>query len=264
MEAIRVKKSPLKDKPLRNPGQSLDRERFELVFDKILTPLTIAIVLCVLAWIEWWRYFYPSSPHPWFFSGLAIMAVGYTAWQIWRQRPAIQTLRLGSEGEKAVGQYLERLREQGYHIFHDVLGQGFNVDHVLIGPAGVFTIETKTHSKPARGNAKVTFDGEKLLVDGFEPDRDPIIQAKAQAGWLRTLLNESTGRKLAVRPIILFPGWFVEQGKGTTRDVWVLEPKALPGFLNHEAAVLTSEDIKLASFHLSRFIRTEEQARARR
>ena len=243
---------------------SLDRERFDRAYDKILTPLTIAIVLCVLAWIEWWRYFYPSSSHPWFFSILAILAVGYAAWQIWRELPRLRALRLGSEGEKAVGQYLERLREQGYQVFHDVLGPGFNVDHVLIGPAGAYTVETKTHSMPVRGNAKIAFDGEKLLVDGFEPDRDPIVQAKAQASWLRTLLNESTGRKLAVRPVILFPGWFVEQGKGTTRDVWVLEPKALPSFLSQEAPVLTSEDVKLASFHLSRFIRSEELARARR
>jgi hypothetical protein len=58
----------------------------------------------------------------------------------------MRTLRQGIEGEKAVGQFLERLREQRYQVFHDLVGDGFNVDHVLIGPAGVFTIETKTSS----------------------------------------------------------------------------------------------------------------------
>jgi len=51
---------------------------------------------------------------------------------------------------------------------------------VLIGPAGVFTVETKTRTKP-HGDARVTFRGEALLVAGFEPDRDPIVQARAQA-----------------------------------------------------------------------------------
>lgn len=37
------------------------------------------------------------------------------------------------EGERAVGQFLEQLREQGFHVFHDVVGTGFNVDHVLVG-----------------------------------------------------------------------------------------------------------------------------------
>jgi len=61
----------------------------------------------------------------------------------------------------------------------DVVGDGFNVDHVLIGPAGVFTVETKTHSKP-RGDARVVFDGEAIQVAGMEPDRDPVVQARGR------------------------------------------------------------------------------------
>ena len=35
-------------------------------------------------------------------------------------------------------------------MIHDAsLGRG-NVDHILIGPAGVFTIETKSHPGPVR------------------------------------------------------------------------------------------------------------------
>lgn len=75
---------------------------------------------------------------------------------------------------------------------------------------------------------------------------------------------ETTGHKFAVRPVIVFPGWFVEQGKGTTREVWVLNPKALPDFLGNAERALGPEDVKLTSFHLSRFIRTEEVAWAKR
>ncbi len=35
----------------------------------------------------------------------------------------------------------------------NAIGGNFNLDHVLIGPAGVFTVETKTHSKPG-GDAR--------------------------------------------------------------------------------------------------------------
>ena len=62
-----------------------------------------------------------------------------------------------------------------------------------------------------------------------------------------------------MRPVIVFPGWFVEQRHGpagrSTRDIWVLEPKALPSFLDHEDERLQPEDVKLASFHLSRYAR---------
>jgi len=255
------KKSPLKDKPLRNPGQSLDQQREDLSYDRLLTPIVLAAFMIILAGLEWWRYFNPRPPNPIVYTVLASLVMLYAAWQIWRTLPTIRQIRLASDGEKAVGQYLERLRESGYLVFHDVIGHGFNLDHIVVGPAGVFTIETKTRSKPARGQAKIVFDGEKVLVDGFEPDRNPIIQAKAQASWLRELLLESTGRKYLVRPVVVFPGWFIEQGAKTTRDIWVLEPKALPAFLANEQPVLAVEDIKLARFHLYRYVQEKEKSR---
>jgi hypothetical protein len=252
------KRSPIKDKPLRNPGQSLDEQLGEFKDDKVHAPLLMALFLVVLAGLEWWNYYSPQKPSPFLFTMVAAFGIAYAAIQIKRASPVLRALRQGRDGERVVGQYLEHLREQGYQVFHDVIGTGFNVDHVLIGPAGIFTIETKTYSKSPGPQAKVTFDGERILVDGFEPDRDPVVQAKAQAGWLRALLAESTGRKFPARPVILFPGWWVEQGKSTTREVWVLEPKALPAFLEHEPEVLTADDVKLASYHLSRFIRVKE------
>ena len=143
-------------------------------------------------------------------------------------------------------------------MFHDLIGEGFNVDHVLIGPAGVFTIETKTWSKPAKGKPKILFDGQTLTLPGQAPNRRPIIQAQAQASWLQTLLQESTGRALKTRPVVLLPGWFIESEKGALNRIWVLEPKALPKFLANQSEKLCAEDIKLLSYHLSRWIRTEE------
>ena len=91
-----------------------------------------------------------------------------------------------------------------------------------------------------------------------------MVQARAQAGWLKGLLAESTGRQFDVFPIVVFPGWFVEQSHGSLRNIWVLEPKALPKFLGNEPQCLTPEEVKLASFHLSRFIRSSEQERSKR
>ena len=256
------RRSPLKDKPLRNPGQSLEEQRRDFV-ESAFEPALIAGVLVVLAGLEWYRYYFSVPPNPFLFTAVAVIAVGYAALRVRRALPKARALRLGIEGERAVGQFLERLREDGYQVFHDVVGTSFNLDHVAIGPAGVFTIETKTRSKPLRGESKVICDGEHVSVGGFEPERDPIVQSKAQASWLRTVLSESTGRKFPVRPVILFPGWFVEQDEASRREFWVLEPKALRGFLANEPQVLSSEDVRLASFHLSRFIRAGEKETAR-
>jgi len=249
------RRSPLNDRPLRNPGQSVDEQQFDLVYDKMLSAFVIALLVILLAAMEWWRHFSAIPPQPWLYTIVAVMVAGYSAWQIHGALPQVRALRLAREGEKAVGQYLEHLRGSGYQVFHDIPGQGFNVDHVVIGPAGVFTIETKTWSKPLRGETRIVVDGERIFANSVEPERNPLIQARAQATWLHSLLKDSTGRSLPVRPAILFPGWFVERSSGGQSDVWVLNPKALPAFLGHEPERLSAEEIKLAAFHLSRYVR---------
>ena len=144
-----------------------------------------AVLLVVIAGLEWWRYFVPHPPHPWMFTLIATAGVAWFVWRVRKTGPKLKALRQGIDGERAVGQFLERLRSGGYEVFHDLVGQTFNVDHVVIGPAGVFTVETKTWSKPARGEARIKFDGERLLAGQHQPDRDPVVQARAQAGWIR-------------------------------------------------------------------------------
>jgi hypothetical protein len=250
------KRSPLRDKPLRNPGQSVDEAREEMLFDRFVQPATYALVFVLLACLEWWRYWTDMPPAPWLFSVCALGALAYGGYRIRDVMPQLKALKLASDGEKAVGQYLERLREQGYRVFHDVVVPGFNIDHVLIGPAGIFTIETKTYSKPVGPSAKVHFDGTRLTVDGVFIDRDPVVQAKAQAGWLSDQLEDSIGRPCHVRPVVLFPGWYIEETGPKARDVWVLNPKAFPKFLERAPVSLGVEEISQASLHLARLIRT--------
>jgi Nuclease-related domain len=252
---VRNHRSPLKDKPLRTPGQSLDEQIHETTED-LFVPLGFAAVMLLLTGFEWYRYFRPVAPSPVLYSVGAIGALLFASYRFFKTWIRLRALKLGRDGERAVGQFLDRFREKGYHVFHDIAGDGFNLDHVLIGPSGIFTIETKTHTKPFRGKSTIVFDGDRILLNGYAPDRDPVVQAKAQASWLRELLSESTGRKFDVWPMIVYPGWFVENKAPGGLSVRVLNPKMLPGFLEHEPSRLSTEEIHLASFHLSRFIRT--------
>lgn len=149
-----AKKSPLKSKPLRTPGQSLDERKIDVMLDQMAAPLIIAFFAILLAGDEWWRYLYPRPVNPLWSTLIAFLAVLYASWKIWRTLPILRRLRLASEGEKVVGQFLERLRESGYQIFHDVVGENFNLDHVNVGPGRSANIETKTRSKPTQGNAR--------------------------------------------------------------------------------------------------------------
>ncbi len=249
-------RSPLKDKPLRDPGQSVAELLQDRLIDDVFAPVVMAILFVALAAAEWWRDYFATPPAPVTYTIVATSALIYVVYKVYRVWPELKALRLARDGEKNVGQFLERLRASRFQVFHDIVGPTFNIDHVVIGPAGVFTVETKTWSKPARGQAIIQFDGEQLTAAGWKPDRDPVVQAKAQAGWLRDVLSESTGKRFRVRPMVLFPGWYIEQSPGSKREIWVLNPKAVPSFLGAEEDTLSPEDITLASSHLSRFIRS--------
>jgi hypothetical protein len=247
------KRSPLKEKPLRNPGQSLDEQLNQIKLDMLLFLLAPLLLVFLAIW-EWWRWYLKSPPQPIVATILAIILVGYCMTKFFKLKRRRRDIELGRNGEREVGHSLEDLREQGYSVFHDVVGGNFNVDHVIVSQRGIFSIETKTYRKPTNPNQKVTVNGENIMVAGKTIDPSPVEQAKASAKWLRCdVLHKSTGKWFLVKPVVVFPGWWVDEQK--TGEVWVLNPKGLQYCIAREPEILTEEDMHLVAFHLSRFIR---------
>ena len=71
---------------------------------------------------------------------------------------------------------LEELRSEGYKPVHDIVGNGFNIDHVIVGPGGVFAIETKYRS----GKGEITVRNEGVFVDDRLEEKDCLKQALAK------------------------------------------------------------------------------------
>jgi hypothetical protein len=128
----------------------------------------------------------------------------------------IQEYRLGLDGELATGEELNRLMRYGYHVFHDFPAtEKFNIDHVLVGPAGVFAVETKMRSKRERSGKKgalVRFEEGILRFPSFE-DNKAIEQARNQGKWLEKFVSKSVGKNVPVTPVVALPGWYVERGR---------------------------------------------------
>jgi hypothetical protein len=85
------------------------------------------------------------------------------------------------------------------------------VDHVLVGPAGVFAVQTETRA--ARGGAgerEVTYDGVSLR---FSRRREtaPLEQAIERAGRVHEWLTAEVGEWLPVQPVVVLPGWRVRR-----------------------------------------------------
>ncbi len=89
-----------------------------------------------------------------------------------------RAFRVGAAGEEAVGPRLERLVKRGWRVLHSVpVGAGqSDIDHLLIGPGGVFTINTKNHpgGKVWVGQPAIRVNGQPthyLRNSRFESER---------------------------------------------------------------------------------------------
>jgi Nuclease-related domain len=83
-------------------------------------------------------------------AGLVGLAAGaLVGWRL-RFRPSEQVTawRRGAQGERRTARLLDRLVRDGYVVFHDlaVPGSPANVDHLVIGPSGVFVVDSKQWS----------------------------------------------------------------------------------------------------------------------
>lgn len=242
-------KSPQKEPLLRLPGQSIDEQIDRLFYEELLNYSLFALGFFLLASVSWIQALNHAQLNPWHISIVAAPVIAYCAFRFWRTVKEIKRLKLGRDGERAVAEQLDVMKKEGAIVFHDLVGDGFNLDHVVLSNRGIFVVETKTHSKPIKGSASVAFDGKTLLINGFEPERNPITQVQGNARWLAEMLRASTGKEFFVKPVVLFPGWFVEPiPKGPS--VWVLNPQALPSFIQHEPTRINESDL-----HLARYIR---------
>lgn len=158
---------------------------------------------------------------------------------------------LGYFGERIVAEHLEPLKGQGWRILHDMPGEAnghkFNLDHVAIGPQGVFAIETKTRRKgnarPGRDDHRVIFDG-RMLNWPWGEDNHGLEQAERNAMWLAGLIKAETGDRVHVSPVLTLPGWYVEHKPSReARFAKVTNPKGLPRFITSGPVVMDDRQI---------------------
>ena len=135
----------------------------------------------------------------------------YIVRKLWVAANQLIKLKLGRDAELAVASELIELQSHGYQVFHDIQADGFNIDHLVVGPNGIFAIETKGRHKRIKDdtNYKVKFENNHLAFPSWFESK-PLEQAQNQANWVNKWLYESTGFNTPVLPVLCFPGWFVE------------------------------------------------------
>lgn len=99
--------------------------------------------------------------------GLALGALLAMWVWIWDSPPEhIDRWRRGADGERRTARRLKPLRKDGWVAVHDLPDHGGNIDHVVVGPGGVFV----RNSKQLGG--EVTLVGDQLVVRRLDDPRD--------------------------------------------------------------------------------------------
>jgi Nuclease-related domain len=236
----------------RRAGESLSEQRERRIYDKlpliVCPPITFWLVYFTQQ-LQQWNH---TGPQPQLWLWIAVIATVAAAIWFCRLIPIAQRLNRGEHGERHVADTLDELRRDGYRPIHDIVRDRFNIDHVLVGPAGVFAIETKFRS----GHGEITFRNTEgvFLGDRLE-EKDCLKQARANAKDISHFIDENCGRHEWVTPIVVFVGnWKIRnQWRGTNTQVCT--PDGLLRYIRNQQPRLTRSEIELIVSHLQRSAR---------
>ena len=138
----------------------------------------------------------------------------------------------GAEGEEAVGGILESLAADGWHVIHDVsFGRG-NIDHVVVGPGGVFAVETKSHAG-------------RISLERLDPKM--LSQAYAE----KKTLEERLG--VEVEPLLVFSrAYLIERPSAKRQGVTVMTARGLPHYFSRRRPTMSAEQSRQVYERLAR------------
>lgn len=137
--------------------------------------------------------------------------------------------RRGALGEQAISDVLESLPEN-YFVLNDVRTSCGNLDHVVVGPTGLFAIETKNW----RG--VVTPDGQgELLTNGSPCSKPEVRKFLRRTMLVRDQIIILSGRDVYVRAVMVFPKARVEASFGSTGKVHCVTDERLCSYIEDAA-----------------------------
>jgi hypothetical protein len=206
-----------RDPAARMPGQHARATFLRLRLRTLVTLGVLAVLTTVLG-----RSFGLHSP---LFIG-SELALLVTMFAVSRYvLPLVDRHDRGAAGEEHVGGLLDELAHDGWHVIHDAsFGYG-NVDHIVLGTAGLFTVETKSREGRVRVRA----------IHGAV-----LRQAQDQ----REALERITGER--AEPLVVFSRAWVDKPFARRRGVRVTPARMLLAYLRRHSDTLTSTQVEQA------------------
>ncbi len=147
---------------------------------------------------------------------------------------------LGAIGERRVAQVLDRFPDEWF-VFHDLVVGRAQIDHLIISPQGVYTLETKNYRGTIYGNADKP-RWTQVINNHHKTDfYNPVKQAVGHSVALRSFLREQGFPRVWVNSIVVFTHPQV-QLKVASATVPVLYLAELRAVLQKQEEVLSPQD----------------------
>ena len=156
---------------------------------RLIINLAVASAVAIGAWIAFHEQ-YPTF-FPWI-TGV-ILFMGFAKAVV--EPDHIRAWGMGAEGERATHRELARLADR-YEVINDrqLPGERGNIDHLVIGPGGVWVVESK------RMVGKLTIRDDEVYVRGRKTGM--VDQVLHQVEVLESLLHDAGLSEIPIRPIL--------------------------------------------------------------
>lgn len=171
----------------------------------------------------------------------------------------IENYRIGAWGEQKTAGAIAPLMDEGWVVIHDVAHINRNFDHVLIGPAGVFVVDTKNLSGTIaiRGESLSATYGAGRRSDDFG-DR-LARQARSQGAELHDVLSRRGQPRIWVTAVVVIWADFPQQCADGDRMTYLHGDRLVP-WLRGQRARLNANQIQ----QVANALRSGQRRRAMR
>jgi len=169
---------------------------------------------------------------------LGLAGAALVGWRLrFRPSEAARSWQRGAAGERRTARLLRRLARDGF-VFHDLAAPGnprVNVDHLVIGPSGVFVIDSKQWTGQVRQG-----------VDGLVwHNHYPLDRTLAMVRWEAEAVSRVLGTR--VHALVCVHGAHVDGGGLHAQGVAIVPASRLRDALGVDRVLSDNDDELLAN-----------------
>lgn len=181
-----------------------------------------------------------------------------------KAKDTLSKYRKGLEGERFVGELLNKMSSDSIRVFHDIPGDRFNVDHIIVSTCGVFVIETK-HFDRTKGH-EFYFDGN--MIQRKMPNGKIVLcpkllpQMDGEARFIHDEIKRRTEMDIHVIKVAIIIGCYIHVPsenniKQYFDKYWITNERLFEKMFKEEKEIYDDSVVKLISTHMNEFVKID-------